>query len=231
MKTTITLGIIDDDALFAEALCSLLQTDDSFPFLFNVSNKQELFTAIEEDGLPDVLICDLKLKTENGLDVLAELLEQHPGVKAIALSSFYKPAYIAAGLRNGFSAFLPKHCSSPELTKAIRCVHETGIYYRAEDLGLIREFLRNPQMPKPDFSATTPLSDRETEIVVLICQQYTNVEIAEKLFISVRTVEGHRIRILEKTGVRNSAGLVVFAITCGILDISELTLREDLKSH
>ncbi|MCW3083856.1 MAG: LuxR family DNA-binding response regulator [Bacteroidetes bacterium] len=228
MTKKIKVGFVDDDVLFTEALALLLAKEISFEIFFRVFDGQGLEQAIQAKGLPDILLADLKLKAESGLDLMESLHQRYPDLRMIALSSFYKPVYVAAALRNGFAAFMPKNCSSAELTAAIFKVHEAGIYYRQEDLALIQDFLRDPQPAQPDFTSHSPLSAREIEIIRLICKQYTNTEIAGKLFLSIRTVEGHRNRILEKTGIRNSAGLVVFAITAALVDVSELSLRDDL---
>ncbi len=229
MAEKIKVGFVDDDVLFTEALALLLSKEASLEVLFRAFDGQSLEQAIQTKGLPDILLTDLKLKAESGLELIQLLHKRYPDLRAIALSSFYKPVYVAAALRNGFAAFMPKNCSSTELTAAIFKVHEAGIYYRQEDLALIQDFLRDPQPASPDFNSESSLSAREIEIIRLICSQYANTEIAEKLFLSIRTVEGHRNRILEKTGIRNSAGLVVFAITTGLVDVSELSLRDDLS--
>jgi len=229
MKEPITIGIVDDDLLFAEALELLIAGNQRLRVLFCVHDRDGLFAALAGQELPDVLLLDLKLKNDSGLDVVKELHAAHAGAKVIALSAFHKPIYVGTAFRNGFSAFLAKHTGSAELFAAIEQVHATGIYFRASDMEQLREFLSAPA-DSPGFLANSLLSARETEVLQLICRQYANTEIAEKLFISVRTVEGHRNRILEKTGLRNTAGLVIFAITSNLIDVADLTLRNDLKS-
>lgn len=227
----ITIGVIDDDVLFTEAL-ELLLANSAFETLFCVYNGAGLWEALETKGVPDILLTDLKLQGENGLELLETLKEKYPPLRCIALSVFYKPTYVAAALRNGFCAFLPKNCSSRELGDTIRKVHETGVCYRSEDIGMIREFLISepqPDLRKFRMESGPEFSGREIEIINLICMQYTNAEIAEKLFLSIRTVEGHRNRIQEKTGTRGTAGLIVYAITNALVDLAELTLRENLR--
>lgn len=228
MTNIIKLGLIDDDTLFLEALTALLQAEPYLEVSFGVLDGASLLEALDQH-VPEVLLCDLRLKDESGLELMAVLRARYPALHVIALSSFYKPVYVAAALRNGFAAFLPKNCGRGELIEAVRRVHATGVYYRLEDLQHLRDFLTDPVSAPPGFDAPSPLSEREAEVVQLVCAQYTNAEIAEKLFISIRTVEGHRNRILEKTGIRNSAGLVVFAISTGLLDVSELKLRESIR--
>jgi DNA-binding NarL/FixJ family response regulator len=228
MTPQIRVAILDDDVLFAEALALLLGLEPALDLLFYNCSGTELIRSIEERSTPDILLCDLKLQGESGLDLVTALSGTHPDMRVIALSAFYKPVYVAAALRNGFSAFLPKNCTPEELLRAISAVHTTGVYYRQRDLALVQDFLRNPKGRTPGFELVSGLSRREEEIVGLICLQYTNLEIAEKLFLSIRTVEGHRNRILEKTGIRNSAGLVVFALVRGIVNLDDLSLRDSL---
>ena len=109
-------------------------------------------------------------------------------------------------------------------------VWEKGFYFNEQMLAMIHENFMSKEKPKPVFENPNKLSKREIEILDLICRQYTAPEIAEKLFISIRTVEGHRNNILEKTGVRNTAGLVVYALANGIVDVTEFRVTERLKS-
>lgn len=226
--TPISIAILDDDNLFAEALALLLAQESALNVLFYSCDGTDLLHAFDRKGIPDVLLCDLKLQEENGLDLAGKLLTDHRDLRIIALSAYYKPVYMAAALRAGFSAFLPKNCTPEELVQAITAVCTAGVYYRPRDLALVQDFLKDPK-DKADFEPTSGLSRREEEIVALICHQYTNAAIAEKLFISIRTVEGHRNRIIEKTGIRHTAGFVTFALVHGIVDLEELSLRENIR--
>ncbi len=231
MKKIIKLGIVDDDLLFTEALASLFDQDERFEVVFRSAAPASLKELLLEKGKPDVLLLDLKLGEISGLDVGNLLHESFPELRIVALSSYYKPVYLAAVIRHGFSAFVSKHSSSDELFSAIEKVHETGSYIRPEDLLKLQEFLMDPASDtRADFETRTPLSERENEVLSLVCKQYTNAEIAEKLFLSQRTVEGHRNRIIEKTGVRNTAGLVIWAIANKLIDLSEIELQNNLKS-
>jgi len=229
MTRQITLGIVDDDTLFAEALELLLSANPLFNVLFRAHGREDLLPALAQGAIPDVLLLDLKLKDDSGLDLVKDIHALHPGLKVMALSAFHKPIYMGTAFRNGFCAFLAKHTASDELVRAIEQVHAAGIYFRPSDLEQLRAFLSERESAA-DFSGQPPVSPREKEVLELICRQYSNGEIAEKLFISVRTVEGHRTRILEKTGAGTTAGLVVFAITAGLVDVSELQLRNTLKT-
>lgn len=227
--TPISIAILDDDSLFAEALALLLAQEPALNVLFYSCDSADLLLAFDNKGIPDVLLCDLKLQEENGLDLAGKLLTDHRDLRIIALSAYYKPVYMAAALRSGFSAFLPKNCTPEELVQAITAVRTAGIYYRPRDLALVQDFLKAPKDKAPGFGPTSGLSRREEEIVALICHQCTNAAIAEKLFISIRTVEGHRNRIIEKTGIKHTAGFVTFALVHGIVDLEELSLRENLR--
>ena len=228
---SITVGIVDDDVLFTEALLALLSKNEQMECTFTALSAEQLFQQLENQPVPDVLLLDLKLGDQNGLETANQLHERFPRIRIIALSSYYKPAYLAATLRSGFAAFLPKHCTSGELFMAIEQVHTTGAFIGSDGLQRLQEFLTNPSAEMDlQFNNTSPLSAREKEILQLICKQFTSPEIADRLFISPRTVEGHRNRIMEKTGTRNTAGLVIYAIANGMVDLSEIELRSSLNS-
>lgn len=115
-------------------------------------------------------------------------------------------------IRLGVSAFLPKNASQKLLVEAIEKVQKTGVFFTEQDHEMLASFVKSDS-PKRYFNSAESLTEREVEVLQLICSEYTNQEIAEKLYLSKRTVESHRQRILEKIGAKNTAGLVIYAIS------------------
>jgi DNA-binding NarL/FixJ family response regulator len=127
-------------------------------------------------------------------------------------------------LKTGVNAFIPKEISPDFLMKVIHSVNEHGYYFSEEHVAVMRTQIA-PKVPKPKLTKQEVLSERELEILKLICQQMTSQEIADKLFIARRTVEGHKGNLLLKTSVKNTAGLVIYAIQNNLINPDELIMN------
>lgn len=168
----------------------------------------------------------MNMKPLDGIETVKIITEQFPGIKVMILSTFYKPSFIGYMIGLGVCAFLPKNITKNELNNAIESVHKNGIYFTENENRLIRFYLANPNQKPPVFNMTEEFSKRELEVLKLICEQNTNIEIADKLFISKRTVEAHRNKLLEKTGAKNTVGLVLFAIVNNLIHADEKIIRQ-----
>lgn len=218
---TVKVGITDDDLLIVDLLENYLNTQKSVKVILTAPSGDELIHKLKtEKNYPDVLLLDLKMKGTDGIAVTQYVKEHHPNIKIIIISSHYQTSFLGFMLKTGASAFLPKGISPALLTKIIHTVNENGIFFLEEQYDIIREQISS-RAPKPSFNDTV-LTEREREVLRLICFQKTAKEIGELLFIAPRTVEGHKNNLFAKTGVKNIAGLVVYAIQFGILKIEEL---------
>lgn len=219
----IRLMLVDDDKLFASLLTDFLQKDPGFSVVATYHDGTELVKLIDSPIPCDIILLDLRMPGLNGIETLKELRLRQPAVKVIILSSFYKSSYTGHMLKSGASAFLPKEVSPASLTAAIKEVYENGHYFNSDQIETLRAQVSS-RSPQPKLDKVTQLTEREIEILDLICQQLTAREIAEKLFITPRTVEGHKNNLMLKTGAKNLAGLVVFAIQNGIVNTGALFL-------
>lgn len=218
---TVKVGITDDDSLIVDLLESYLNAQRNIKVILTAPSGDELIHKLKtENNYPDVLLLDLKMKGTDGIAVTQYVKEHHPDIKIIIISSHYQTSFLGFMLKTGASAFLPKGISPALLTKIIYTVNENGIFFLEEQSDIIREQISS-RVPKPSFNDTL-LTEREREVLRLICFQKTAKEIGELLFIAPRTVEGHKNNLFAKTGVKNIAGLVVYAIQFGILKIEEL---------
>ena len=154
----------------------------------------------------------------NGVETAKLLQKDFEQMKVIILSTYYSKKFILNMMELGASGYLPKDSLPEEVEKTIREVVEKGFSYSDKVMEVIRENMFKKSRPKPSFNVQ--LSDREKEILQLICEQYTAAEIAEKLFISPRTVDGHRNNLLQKLNCRNTAGLVVYALQNQLVQVS-----------
>ena len=223
MSHTITLGIVDDEALFVQGLAAVLEQHDQLTVTLTAHNGQELLDALNNGtAVPDVLLIDLRMKPLNGIETVERLRETHPDCRVAILSTHYRDAYVGYMMRLGVSAFLPKAVNPADLVKAIETIHEKGIYFTEQQLLKLHGQLQSgKRFTGPKLPADNVLTKRELEILTLICEQYTSAEIAEKLFVSIRTVHGHRNNLLLKTGAKNTVGLVMYALLHRLVELPE----------
>lgn len=222
--TTIQLAIVDDEQLIVKLLESFFNEQPATNVIQTAYSGEDFLAALEQmEILPQVVLLDLRMKQLDGVETTTILKEKYPSINIIIISSHYKKSFMGYMLKTGVSAFLPKGILPQQLLEVIQAVHQTGYYFLPEQVDVMRTQI-TPKAPKPSLTPETSITLREKEILQLICQQYTAQEIAEHLFIAKRTVEGHKNRLLSKTGVKNTAGLVIYAIQNNLVDINSLKI-------
>lgn len=222
----IKIALVDDDYLIVTLLKSFFNQDQSTQVVFDTTDGYQLFNYLEEKNVEpiDILLLDLKMKTIDGLEVLKKVKTFNPKLKVIVISSHYQDSSIGFMTKEGVAGFLPKGMSPFELLDIIKHVHKNGFYLNKEQMEILREQISS-KVSKPHLGSNDILTEREKEIIKLLCQQKTAKEIGEHLFITQRTVEGHKNNLFSKIGVRNVAGLIVYALQKNIVAIDELPLN------
>ena len=191
----------------------MLSTVPDFDFVLEAANGQELLDKLPA-AMPDIVFMDLQMPVMDGIQATELAFERFPDIKIIVVSMYNEDRFVIHMLEKGVQGYLLKDTSPDEVEKAIRRVAEEGFYYndfvsKAMHRKMVnRHVNKHPLFPN---ACNVALSAREKEVLQLICDGFSTVEISEKLFISVRTVEGHRLRILEKTGTKTTAAAVAFA--------------------
>jgi DNA-binding NarL/FixJ family response regulator len=219
----IKIAIADDQKLFRKGIASLIASFDHMYVIFEASNGVELLSLCENFiSSPDIVLLDLSMPEMNGLDALKVLKEKHPSIKVIILTSHEVESFILATIQAGANGYLAKNAEPEEVELAIREVYKNDFYFTLAMLEIMRKGLvkktNNIKLEEEDN-----LTTREKEVLALICKQLSSHEIAEKLFLSNRTVEGHRNNLLLKTGSRNTAGLVLYALKHKLFDLDILS--------
>ena len=224
MNEELDIVVIDDEALFREGLSNIIRAYSNMRVTYSANSSENLLKVLaNEISFPDIFILDLKMKPLDGIETTKILKKNYPESRIIILSSYYSPSFINYMVRLGVNAFLSKSTNPKELISAIEMVYEKGLYFTKEYAEAFR--VQNLQMPrKPHFSNTEKITKKELEILKLICHGYTNQQVAEKTDRSIRTIEGHRQHLLDKTGAKNTAGLVVFALMHGLVDVDKQLL-------
>nr|WP_315258189.1 response regulator transcription factor [uncultured Flavobacterium sp.] len=212
MNKTIKMILVDDEVLFRKGISFLLTREKNIEVLFEASNGLELMEFLKGDNpKPDIIIMDLKMPFLNGIEATKIIRKDYPDIKIIALTSYDSKSFIANMVDVGAVSYLVKNTTPQELFATINEVAEKGFYYSDYVLNIIQKDIVTNKKTKCSFDSNF-ITSRELEVLQLICKQKSTVEIGEKLFISPRTVEGHRNNLLLKTESKNIAGLVVFAI-------------------
>lgn len=225
MGEKIHIGLVEDQLLFREGMKALLSTWPTFEVIFECADGFSVLERLNESTvLPDVLLVDISLPSQDGVEfdgiaVTEAVIDSHPGIKVLILSVHNDESFIAELIERGAHGYLVKDCDPNEVHEAIVSVHEKGSYINQMTLVAIqRRMNQKTNKPKIGRSQEEPLSKREIEVLQFVCKQMTTDEIAEKLFISSKTVNGHRNNLLQKTGSRNVAGLVLYAIKRNLIE-------------
>lgn len=219
MNQPIRIAIIDDEQLITEGIRLLLSAEETIRVCFTACNGRsflETLGNLPPGEFPHIALIDVQMQPMNGFELVEILRKDFPQLKIMILSSHYKSSVFGYMIKLGISAFLPKNSDRSSFINAIHKVHSHGVFFNTSDQQMLMSYMNNPPRKKTLFHLEEELSEREKEIVKLVCEQCSNQEIAEQLNLSPRTVENHRQRILEKTGARNMAGIVIYAIVNNI---------------
>ena len=205
----INILIADDHQLLIEGIKANLADITDFEFVAEANNGFQVLERLEEGIHVDIILMDINMPKLDGLECTKKVKKQYPGVRIIALSQYDEKRFVKWMVKNGASGYLLKDADKDVLEKAIRTVHAGDTYFCDRlSMRLVSQELKMENtrdlFPK--------LTDRETEILNLICKEYSSQEIADQLFISFHTVESHRANLMHKAGAKNTAGLVKWAV-------------------
>lgn len=219
--SSIRIGIVDDEALIVMLLSDFFAKHERISVELTATDGQQIIDAFRAvQSIPEILLLDLQMGEMSGIETAAILKQDYPDLKIIVVSSHYKKSFMGYMLRLGVNAFLPKGIAPQQLAEAIEEVHAKGFYFMGEQIEVMRDQI-SANVPAPVLKTEEALTEREVEVLKLLCMQYTAPQIADKLFINKRTVEGHKTNLLEKTSSKNIAGLVIYAIQKQIIDIDD----------
>lgn len=210
----IKIIIADDHTMFLQGVDSMLKNEDSIKIIGKATNGQEVL-AILENKEANIVVADISMPKMDGIDLTKELKKKYPEIKILVLSTHSNPQMIAKLIRIGADGYLLKNAEKEELVNAIQSIYNGDSYFSKE----VEEIHSNHRLKlKNNISSITELSRREIEILKLIAQELTAQEIADKIFISMNTVNTHRRNLLSKLNVKNTAGLVKYAVENGLVD-------------
>lgn len=210
--------IADDHEVVRSGFELLINSQDDMEVVGTAADGKEAYNLVVKLK-PDILLLDISMPPgESGLVACEKISKDHPSTKVIILTMFAESDYLYFTLRGGANGYVLKTSSTDELLEAIRTVHGGNRYVNKEMADELTRRLKDPS-GKDEKNPLKVLTNREVEILILIAQGYTNKEIAEKIFVSVKTVEVHRSKIFAKLGIKTRAELVKVAIKYHLLDI------------
>ncbi len=214
----IKVFIVDDHPLAVAGIQNLLQPYSHIHINGTFHTAADLLSQLERE-CPDVLLLDILLPDKNGKELAAVLTLQYPGIKTIAITSLDSPAYVRAMIRNGCSGYLLKNTDPATLVTAIEKVSQGEEFIEPSlKQQMLDSFIHYRKREPQDSPEQVHLTSREKDVLNLILSELNNNEIAEKLFLSVRTVERHRFNLMRKMEARSPLGLLKAAIEMGIID-------------
>lgn len=210
----ISVFLVDDHQLFREGMKLLLS---NIPFIGEIREASggNEFLDSPHAGDTDIVFMDIEMPVISGIETTRLAVERFPGIRIIVLTMYEEEEYYTKMISAGVKGFILKNSSIQEVEDAILNVMDGKNYFSQEIVaGLVSNLTRKKKGEKQG-----ELSEREREVLVYICKGYSNKQIADTLFLSKRTVDKHRENILLKTGTKNTAGLVMYAIQSGIIEL------------
>jgi DNA-binding NarL/FixJ family response regulator len=214
----IKLAIADDHKIFRNGLKATLEDCGDFDLVLEASNGRQLI-AMLATVTPDVILMDIKMPELDGIQTTAHVKQHYSNIKVLALSMFNEDKYIVDMMRAGASGYLLKNAEPEEIIEAISTVYLKDYYFNEHlSVTLIKQ-LSSGTKTGSLMQYPVDFNDREIDVLKLVCQECSNQEIADKMCLSVRTVEGYRARLFEKTKSKNLVGLVIFAVKTGIINV------------
>lgn len=217
---SVKIVIVDDHRIIRVGLRGLLEREQDIEIVGEAERVDDVMRILADQHV-DVVLMDIDLGETDGIKITSQIRSLYPKVFVLGLTMHEEPDFIVKMLEAGASGYLLKNAGRDELLAAIHAVAKGDSYFSQKvSATLLQAITRNKMAASSSGSRgkiQTPLSERELEVLRLIAQEYSNPEIAEKLFISIRTVDTHRRNLLEKLQVKNTVGLVKYALEKGII--------------
>lgn len=213
----ITIGIADDYKIFRDGLKLCFNTDPNLKVILEADNGEELMEALKTQQ-PDLIIMDLNMPLLDGMEATKLIRKKYEQIKILVVTMYDNDKFIIHLMENGAHGYLLKNAEPKEIIKAIYAVSENGYYFNdLVNKALLKKLVMKNNL-KPSFNHNIELTDKEQQVLKMICEEKTAAEIGKETLLSLRSVEGIRTRLIEKVGVRNTAGLVMFAVKNGLAE-------------
>jgi DNA-binding NarL/FixJ family response regulator len=213
----VKVAIADDHKIFRKGVILSLRQYTTIKFVQEAENGQELINGLIESN-PDVILMDLKMPVKDGIETTKYINKHFPSIRIIILTMYEDERFVGHLMDSGANGYLLKSTEPTEIKKAISDVMRTGFYLNNFVNKILIKKNYSKQKFNPNLNSEVVISDREKEVLTLVCMEYTAQEIAQKMDISARTVEAIKDRLMERFGVKNSVGLVFYSMKNSLID-------------
>lgn len=213
----IKIAIADDHKIFRKGVILSLKPYTNLEFILEADNGEDLLANIPS-AMPDVVLCDLKMPVKDGIDTTKIITKEYPKIRVIILTMYEDERFVSHLMDCGAAGYLLKNTEPSEIKRAIMDVMRTGFYLNPFVNKILLKKNYSKQKFNPSLTNEIVLSEREKEVLTLLCMEFTASEIAQKMNISARTVEAIKDRLMERFGVKNSVGLVFYAMKNSLIN-------------
>ncbi len=213
----VKVAIADDHKIFRKGVILSLRQYTNIKFVQEADNGQDLIDGLAE-SVPDVILMDLKMPIKDGIETTKYVNKNFPGIRIIILTMYEDERFVGHLMDSGANGYLLKSTDPAEIKKAISDVMRTGFYLNNFVNKILIKKNYSKQKFNPNLNSEIVISEREKEVLTLVCMEYTAQEIAQKMDISARTVEAIKDRLMERFGVKNSVGLVFYSMKNSLID-------------
>ena len=213
----VRVAIADDHKIFRKGVILSLRQYTNLKFVQEAENGQELIDGLIESN-PDVVLMDLKMPVKDGIETTKYINKHFPSIRIIILTMYEDERFVGHLMDSGANGYLLKSTEPAEIKKAISDVMRTGFYLNTFVNKILIKKNYSKQKFNPNLNSEVVISEREKEVLTLVCMEYTAHEIAQKMEISARTVEAIKDRLMERFGVKNSVGLVFYSMKNSLID-------------
>lgn len=214
----VNLALVDDHTLFRKGLISLIELVSShYHILFEADNGKDLQQKISKDNYPDIILMDIHMPDMDGFESVKWLSENYPLVKILVVSMVQNEEVIVKMLRNGVKGYLCKDVEPKELGEALYSVINKGYYYTDFITGKLVHSINSTNDSSDEKKAASLMNDREKQFLKLACSEMTYNEIAARMFLSPKTIDGYRNSLFEKLNVKSRVGLALYAVKNGLV--------------
>ncbi len=211
--------LTDDHPVFRNGLKNILRKTNYFDKIFEASNGTEAMKIVEEEEI-DIIMMDIEMEGMNGIEATRNILAMKPEIKVVTLTMFCDPKKIYEMCKSGVKGYLLKDANPREITKAVSMILDNEEYYSPRVQSILANVYRDFDHSLPEYDQDHQITKAQTDVLKLLCKQYSSEEIAAELEISTKTVHRHRHDLLIRTESINLAGLVIYAMEHGILKVN-----------
>jgi len=219
MYTKARVAVVDDHVLLRNGLATLIRQLDSYTVLLEAGNGKDFINQLSPSNLPDIVLMDINMPGMDGYDTTLWLKRNYPGIKVLALSMYDNESAVIRMMKCGARGYILKDIDPVEFRCALDSLQRKGYYYSELITGKLIHAVNHSAEPDQPFKSLVCLNEREIEFLKLACSELTYKEIAERMYLSARTIDGYRDALFEKLNLKSRVGLVMYAIKNGIVSV------------